>query len=128
MIFNEMELEKDQRNKWSEVLDLKYMSSEESAGKNILKVKPLPWLSTRASEFKHNLDEGRQPLINSQSNRQAKGKLLEKHQTVRNLMEVHGYLKKTKTLNIYTSYPECITIASYYLIVFISHAVLSVLI
>ena len=50
------------------------MSSEESAGENILKVKPLPWLSTRATEFKHKLDEGRQPL-NSQSKRQTKRKV-----------------------------------------------------
>ena len=70
-----MELEEDQRNKWSEVLDLKYMSSEESASENILKVKSLPWLSTRASEFKHKLDQGRQPLINSQSKRHAKRKI-----------------------------------------------------
>ena len=40
-----MELEDEQRNKWSEMLDSKYMSSEESADENILKVKPLPWLS-----------------------------------------------------------------------------------
>ena len=50
-----MELEEKERNKWSEVLDLKYMSSEESAGENILKVKPLPWLSTCATKFKQKL-------------------------------------------------------------------------
>ena len=70
-----MELEEQERNKWSEVLDLKYLSSEESAGENILKVKPLPWLSTCATEFKQKLDEGRQPLINSQSKRQTKRKI-----------------------------------------------------
>ena len=45
------------------MLDLKYMSSEESAGENILKVKPLPWLSTCATEFKQKLDEGQQRYV-----------------------------------------------------------------
>ena len=70
-----MDLEEKKRNKWSEVLDLKYMSSEESAGENVLKVKPLPWLSTCANEFKRKLDEGRQPILNPQSKRQTKRKI-----------------------------------------------------
>ena len=75
-VFEQIELEEEERKKLIEILDLQYMSSEESEGENTLKVKPLPWLTTTASQFKKTLDEEKEKQLNSQSKRQAKRKIV----------------------------------------------------
>ena len=70
-----MELEEEERKKFVEILDLNYMSSEESEGENTLKAKPLPWLTTTANQFKKTLDKEKEKQQNSQSKRQTKQKI-----------------------------------------------------
>ena len=55
-----MEMENKERKKFAEILDSQCMSSEESEGKDALKIRPLPWLSTATNQFKKTLDEERQ--------------------------------------------------------------------
>ena len=73
--FEQWDIEDKKRKKWNEVLDLQYMSSEESEDDNVLKVKPIPWLSSKVQHFKKILDEEREKNLNSQSKRQTKRKL-----------------------------------------------------
>lgn len=61
--------------KLSELLDLQYMSSEESEGENVLRVKPLPWLTSSAIQLKRKLDEEKEKNMTPQSKRQLKRKL-----------------------------------------------------
>ena len=55
-----MEMENKERKKFAEILDLQYMSSEESEEEDALKLRPIPWLSIAADQFKKILDEERQ--------------------------------------------------------------------
>ena len=52
------------------------MSSEESEGENALKIRPLPWLSTAANQFKKTLDEEKAKQSSNQSKRQTKRKII----------------------------------------------------
>ena len=69
-----MEVSEDDKKKWEQVLELEYMSSEDSDGENRIKVRPLPWLSERVREFKESLDNEREGTMNAQSKRQKKTK------------------------------------------------------
>ena len=51
------------------------MSSEESEGENALKIKPLPWLSPAANQFKKTLDDEKAKQLSNQSMRQTKRKI-----------------------------------------------------
>ena len=67
--------DKDQ-NKWQEVLQMDYMSSEDSDGcENELKVRQLPWLSANVVTFKEMLDNEKEKNMSAQSKRQAKKKV-----------------------------------------------------
>ena len=75
------------------------MSSEESEDDNVLKVKPIPWLSSKVQHFKKILDEEREKNLNSQSKWQTKRKLTgETSKRIRPCMhmEVGGFLKNRK--------------------------------
>ena len=75
--FEQLKVEDKKRKKWNEVLDLQYMSSEESEDDNVLKVKPIPWLSSKVKQFKKTLDEEKEKNLNAQSKRQRKRKVTE---------------------------------------------------
>ena len=51
-IFEQLQLKDEEHKKLSELLHLCYMSSKESEGENTLRIKPLPWLTSFASQFK----------------------------------------------------------------------------
>lgn len=71
-----MKVKDKDRKKWQEVLQIEYMSSEDSDGhENELKVRQLPWLSDNVTRFKEMLDNKRKNNMTSQSKRQTKRKV-----------------------------------------------------
>ena len=55
-MFEETEFSsKSEKTKWAEVMDLSYMSSEESGGENTIVIHPLPWLTEEVDLFKKGL-------------------------------------------------------------------------
>ena len=68
-------MENKERKKLAEILDSRYMSSEESEGESALKIKPLPQLGTAANKFKKMLDDEKAKQLSSQSTRQTKRKM-----------------------------------------------------
>jgi len=71
-----MEISDIDKKKWEQVLQLDYVSSEDSDGENKLKVRPIPWLSERVREFKESLDKEKNISLNAQSKRQTKTKTI----------------------------------------------------
>ena len=71
-------MSKEDRKRWGEVMELDYMSSEDSDGaENEVKVRHIPWLSENVQKFKQLLDEERLKSMSSQSKRQMKKKTLQ---------------------------------------------------
>jgi len=64
------------KEKWEQVLELDYMSSEDTDRENKLKVQPLPWLSKRVQKFKDCLDSEIEKTMNPHSKRQRKTKMI----------------------------------------------------
>jgi len=75
-MFAQMEISDRDREKWEQVLELDYMSSEDTDEENKLKVRPLPWLSERVQKFKDCLDCEIEKKMNPQSKRQRKTKTI----------------------------------------------------
>ena len=66
-----------ERKKWDEVLQMEYMSSEESDGNdNELKVHQIPWLLENVKKFKQLLDSEKLKHMSAQSKRQTKKKVM----------------------------------------------------
>ena len=72
-MFEETEFSsKSEKTKWAEVMDLSYMSSEESGGENTIVIHPLPWLTEEVDLFKKGLDDARYTALTPQAKRQMK--------------------------------------------------------
>ena len=93
--------EKD-RKKWSEVLKLDYMSSEDSEGQeDQLKVRQIPWLSESVQKFKDLLDSERVKNLSAQSKRQMKQKICEgTSQRQKPITAGNGWIYKTASADM----------------------------
>ena len=77
-MLDQMDMNDKVRRRWEEVMNMDYMSSEDSDGnENELKIRRIPWLSENVQKFKKVLDEERMKSMSSQSKRQSKIKLIE---------------------------------------------------
>ena len=70
-MFQETKLSANDK-KWIEIMDISYMSSEESEGENSIVVHPLPWLTDEVNSFKKSLDDARHAAMTPQAKRQLK--------------------------------------------------------
>jgi len=62
----------EEKQKWAEVMDLNYMSSEETDDENNIKVHPLLWLAPGVQKFKKKIDDHNFRQLSAQSRRQLK--------------------------------------------------------
>ena len=77
-MLEQMEMDEKVRKRWTEVMRIDYMSSEDSDGnEKELKVRRIPWLSENVQKFKEILDDERIKNMSSQSKRQMKKKIIE---------------------------------------------------
>lgn len=59
--------------KWAEIMDITFMSSEESGREdNAITIHPLPWVTDEVNAFKEALDNGRYSALTAQAKRQMK--------------------------------------------------------
>lgn len=68
--------EEEDRKKWSSVMELEFMSSEESGEEDELYVKPLRWRSRLLEDFLMDLDAEFHRRKSSQARRQTKQRIL----------------------------------------------------
>ena len=80
-IFKQMDISKEKRDKWNEVLQFQYMSSEDTEDESTLAVWPLPWLTEKVEKFKATLDGVKTEKMSAQSKCQAKKKVKGRYST-----------------------------------------------
>ena len=61
-----------EKRKWAELMDISYMSSEESEGEDTIIIRPLAWLTEEVNQFKKSLDDARYSAQTPQAKRQMK--------------------------------------------------------
>ena len=71
-MFQDQKLSASDKKKWAEIMDISYVSSEESEGENTIVVHPLPWLTEEVNSFKKSLDDARHAAMTPQAKRQLK--------------------------------------------------------
>ena len=69
-IFNQLSYNEKDEEKWKKVLQVSFMSSEESKSEDVIEVRPMPWRSDRVTTYLHSLDEKARYRTSPQAKRQ----------------------------------------------------------
>ena len=70
--FSKLSYDENDKEKWKKVLQINFMSSEESEDEDVIEVHPIPWRSERVTTFLHSLDDKARDKKSPQARRQMK--------------------------------------------------------